>query len=335
VRVLITGGTGFIGAHVVRAHLARGWEVRCAVRASSPSLTLEGLRVERVELDLGDPDAVARALEGCDAVQHVAGVFDVGPGGQARMRAVHEDATRILCDAAAARSTPPRLVLCSSSITLAWGSRTHPANEDTPLPDLDAVYGRATPLRAYLESKRASERIVLDAARRGLHAVIVNPDYVLGAWDLKPTSGSLVVAMAKHPIPVYPRGGKCFVDAADCGLGHVLAMERARPGSRTLLGVHNLSYRELMTAIARQVGRRPPFLPLPRTLTGAVQGAAGLAERLFPGRQVGLDPSVLASMQADRYRDGTRARAGLGLPVTPIEDSIAAALRWFRDHGYC
>ncbi|MFH1467926.1 MAG: NAD-dependent epimerase/dehydratase family protein [Pseudomonadota bacterium] len=335
-RVLVTGGTGFLGAHVVRAHLARGWRVRCAVRPTSPSLTLEGLDVERVEVDLSDPDAVAHALEGCEAVQHLAGAFDVGPGGRARMDAMHVQATRLLCEAALARPTPPRLVLCSSSSTVAWGPRARPADEQAPLGDLDAVYGRGdSAYRAYIESKLAGEAVVREYARRGLHAVIVNPDYVLGAWDLKPTSGALLVAMAKHPVPVYPRGGKCFVDAADCGLGHVLALEKGMPGERYLLGVHNLSYRELMTAIARQVGRRPPRIPLPRTFTSALSAGAGAVQRLFPGRQAGLDPSVLLSMQAERYRDGGRARRELGLPSTPIEHSIAEALRWFRAHGYC
>jgi dihydroflavonol-4-reductase len=336
VRVLVTGGTGFLGAHVVRAHLARGWQVRCAVRATSPSLTLAGLDVERLEVDLADPDAIAHAMEGCDAVQHLAGVFDVGPGGRARMDALHVEATRRLCEAALSRREPPRLVLCSTSATVAWGPYTNPADERAPLGDLDTVYGHGeTPYRAYIESKLAGEGVVRDYARRGLHALIVNPDYVLGAWDLKPTSGALLLAMAKYPIPMYPRGGKCFIDAEDCGLGHVLALERGQPGERYLLGVHNLSYRALMTAVARQVGRRPPRLPLPRSLTSAASSAAGTIQRLFPGRQAGLDPSVLLSMQAERYRDGSRARRELGLPVTPIEHSIAAALRWFRAHGYC
>ncbi len=334
-RVLVTGGTGFVGAHVVRAHLERGWQVRCAVRASSPGITLEGLPVERVVLDLCDPAAVRQAMRGCDAVQHVAGLFDPGPKGIERMERIHVHATRTLCEAALAQPAPPRLVLCSSSITVGWGSRDAPADEDSPVPDPDRVYGRGNALRAYYDSKLDSERLLAEFVGQGLHAVIVNPDFVIGPWDRTPTSGALIVAMAKRWIPVSPRGGKCFVDAGVCGLGHVLALERGQPGRRYLLGTHNLSYREFMGMVARVVGRRPPPLPVPRTATRAAGLVGAVLVRIGAERFAGLDPQVLDSMQSERYRDGHRARFELGLPLVPIEHSIDSAYRWFRDHGYC
>ena len=334
-RVLVTGGTGFVGAHVVRAHLAAGWQVRCAVRPSSPGLALEGLDVERVQLTLDRPSALGGALADVDAVQHIAGIFDPTPGGSDRMRAVHVDATRALCTAALAQPTPPRFVLCSSSITVGWGSIAAPASEASPVPDPDRVYGRGNALRAYYDSKLEAEAVVRSFVDRGLHGVIVNPDYVIGPWDRKPTSGAIILAMAKRWVPVFPRGGKSFIDAADCGLGHLRALERGRPGARYLLGLHNLSYQDFMGRVARVVGRSPPLLPMPRTLTGAVGQIGRLLNRLPTERFAGLQPQVLASMQSERYRDGQRARQELGLPVTPIEASIEAAYAWFRDHGYC
>lgn len=334
-RVLVTGGTGFVGAHVVRAHLAAGWRVRCAVRPRSPLEALEGLDVERVTLDYDDPVALRQALADVDAVQHVAGIFDVEPGGRERMDAVHVTATDALCAAALAQPNPPRVVLCSSSVTIGWGPPSAPADEDQPVPDPDGVYGRDNPLRWYYESKLASEAALRRWVARGLHGVIVNPDYVIGPWDRKPTSGALIVTMAKRWLPVYPRGGKSFIDAGDCGVGHVLALEKGRPGARYLLGVHNLSYREFMSAVARVVGRPPPLLPVPRTLTRGAAFAGRVIDRLTPARTVAFNPQVLTSMQAERYRDGGRARRELGLPATPIEASIEQAYAWFRDHGYC
>ncbi len=332
-RVFVTGGTGFVGAHVVRAHLARGHRVRCALRPSSSPRTLEGLQVERVEVALDDPRDLRRALRGCDGIQHVAGLFDPTPGGIARMRQVHVDATQALCDAALELGIP-RFVLCSSSITLGWGSLQDPADEESPLPDPDRVYGRGTALRAYFDSKLESEAIARQAVERGLGAVTVNPDFVVGSWDVKPTSGAIILAMARRWIPFHPRGGKCFVDAADCGLGHLLALEKGRAGRRYLLGTQNLDYRSFMEKVARVVGRPPPLLPLPRSITRAAGLlGAGLA-RLGSKRAAGLNPEVLRSMQASRYRDGSRARSELGLPSTPIEQSVAAAWAWFVEHGY-
>ncbi len=332
-RVFITGATGFIGAHVVRAHLAEGWQVRCLVRASSPGTTLAGLPVERVQASLSDPQQLGSALRGCDAIQHVAGIYDTSPGGAERMHHIHVQVTRALCEAALEQGIE-RLVYCSSSVTIGWGSLARPADEDSPPPDPDSAFGRGTALRAYHDSKLAGERAIQRAARRGLHAVTVNPDYVVGPWDLKPTSGAMILAQGRRWVPIYPRGGKCFIDAADCGLGHLRALERGRPGERYLLGVHNLSYRDFMARVARVVGRPRPLLPLPRRATRAIGRLGGALVHLGVEQAAVLDPYLLRSMQQQRYRDGGRASREFDLPRTPIDQSIEAAWRWFRDHGY-
>jgi dihydroflavonol-4-reductase len=332
-RVLVTGATGFIGANVVRAHLKRGDTVRCLVRKTSPSLALDGLGVEKIEGSLSDAGGLVRALQGCDGVQHIAGLFDPSPGGAARMREVHVDGTRRLLEAAA-QAGVRRVVLCSSSITVGWGPLDRPGDEDTPIPDADRVFPPGSGLRAYLDTKRESEALAVVAAEQGVEVPIVNPDYVIGPWDLKPTSGALIVAIARRPIPFYPAGGKCFVDAGDCGQGHVLALERGVAGRRYLLGNHNMSYKDFMTLVARIVGSAPPFLPLPGLVVGLASRAGALYAAFGPGGKAGFDPTVITSMQEKRYRNGARARTELGLPCTSVESAVETAWTWFREHGY-
>jgi len=332
-KVLVTGGTGFIGANVVRLLVARGDRVTCTVRASSPGLGLAGLQVKRVRLDLGDPEAVARALRGVDDVYHLAGVFDPGPAGAELMRRVHVDAARTLCEASLAVGVR-RLLYCSSSVTVGFGPRDAPGHEDTPLPDLDGFFGRGTALRAYHDTKLAGEALVASYVPRGLETVTVNPDYVIGPWDIKPTSGALIVAMAKRWVPVYPAGGKCFIGALDCAQGHLLAMERGTPGRRYLLGNHNLSYAEFMGIVARVVGRRPPVAPVPRRVNGALGRVGRVLNRIDTHRFAGLDPMVLRAMAEQRYRTGQRSWDELGVPRTPIADAVQGAYDWFRKHRY-
>lgn len=321
---VITGATGFVGANLVRVLLGRGDRVRCIVR--KPNLCTEGLPVELVTVSLSDSDGLAAATQGCDGVMHVAGTFDPGPGGEGRMREVHVDAATALL-AAAHRADVPFLY-CSSSITTGYGPRDRPGDEETPV-DADRVYGTAGPLRTYYETKRAGE--ALTAAGGGY---IVNPDFVLGPWDVKPTSGQLLLSMARHPVPFYPRGGKCFVDAQDCAWGHVLAIERGKPGRRYLLGNHNLSYREFLSAAAGVVGRSPPAVPIPNLGLRAAGALGRVLQRVDAHRFAGLDPVLLLAMQEERYRSGARAQAELGLPITPLDATLRATLGWFREHGY-
>jgi dihydroflavonol-4-reductase len=325
-RYLLTGGTGFVGANVVRHLLARGDTVRCVVR--KPNLCLEGLPVELVTPSVTDVDALARVAEGCDGIFHIAGIFDPGPTGAEAMRVLHVDATRALC-AAATKAGVPKLLLCSSSVTIGFGSASQPGDEDTPL-DPDAIYGRTGGLRVYHDTKLESEQI---AAEWG--GVIVNPDYVLGPWDIKPTSGQLLVTLARRPIPVYPRGGKCFIDADDCAVGHLAAMDRGRPGRRYLLGNHNLSYRAFMTLCAEVAGRTPPLLPVPGLALRAAGRAGAILQRFDAHRFAGLDSHVLLAMQQSRYRSGRRSWVELGVPRTPMRETVETAWRWFRAHGYC
>lgn len=324
-RYFLTGGTGFVGANVARALLARGDEVVCAVR--KPNLCLEGLPVTLAPGTLTDVDGMARAMEGCAGVLHVAGTFDPGPDGQKTMWALHVDATAALLKAAA-KAGISRFVTCSSSVTVGFGSREAPGDEDTPI-DVDRVYGRSGNLRAYHDSKLESERITFEHG-----GIVVNPDYVLGAWDVKPTSGQLLVTVAKGWVPAYPRGGKCFIDAEDCAIGHIAALERGRPGRRYLLGNWNLSYREFMQACADEAGTRGPLVPVPRLAMRAGGLAGRLLQRVDAHRFAGLDEHVLLSMLQERYRTGKRSWEELGVPRTPMQTTIRRAMGWFREHGY-
>lgn len=333
-QVLVTGATGFLGANVVRHLLARGDRVRCLVR--KPNLLVQDLPVELVHAPLVPRDRdelqeLLRAVDGCEGIYHVAGVYDPGPEGRRHMRDVHVYGTRALCDAAV-RTGARRLVLCSSSVTVGFGSRGQPGDEDTPL-DPTPVYGPDGALRTYHDTKAQAEQLATGWG--GVEVVVVNPDFVVGAWDVKPTSGQMIVSMARRWMPFYPRGGKCFVDADDAAIAHLQAMDRGQPGRRYLLGNENLSYREFMDLVAEVVGQRRPVLPLPDAALEAAGALAPWAGKLLHGRLSEVDRQVLRAMQQDRYRSGRRARDELGMPTTPIRASVEKAWQWFRDHGYC
>lgn len=331
-RVLVTGGTGFIGANLVRMLLERGISVRALVRSERPSLALDGLPLERFVGSLTDPTSMQAALEDVTQVYHLAGAYETGPGAAERMWDCHNQGTRTLGEAALAAGIE-RMVVCSSSITLPYGPLDAPAKETDPDPYATVDPPYAGELLAYYRAKRAQEAVALELNQRGLPTVIVNPDFVLGPWDIKPSSGAILLQVARLPwLPVYPPGGKSFIHVRDCAEGHILAMKKGIPGSRYLLGDHNLTYGEALRVMAQGVGRPRPGLKLPLQLLGL----AGVAEKwcapLLP--EGNALTARLGATFIGRYRSPLLARTELGLGSTPFEVMVDDAWRWFRAHGY-
>jgi dihydroflavonol-4-reductase len=331
-KVLVTGATGFLGANLVRRLLERGDEVICVIR--KPNVCIEGLGVQIIKaplLDRADAvEALSRAMDGCEGVYHLAGIFDPGPGGRERMFGLHVFGTRALLRAAE-KAGVRRFLLCSSSVTVGFGGLDALGTEDSRMDP--SVYGAGGPLQHYYRSKLQAEGLVL--GWRGMETLVVNPDYIIGPWDVKPTSGQLILSMARNPLPFFPTGGKCFLGAEDCSDAHIAAMEKGSPGQRYLLGHENLSYLEFMSQIAEVIGCRRPMLPVPDTLMSLGGRAGRFAARFDPHRFAGLDPDVLRSMQQVRYRSGEKMQRDLSISPRPIHQSIEAAYRWFREHGYC
>jgi nucleoside-diphosphate-sugar epimerase len=331
-RVLLTGSTGFIGANLLRRLLQRGDEVHCIIR--KPNINIEGLGVRTHVVPLRDNptdvDTIARIADGFDGIYHLAGMFDPTPGGGDRMMQLHVLATRGLLRAAE-KAGVRRFVYCSSSITVAFGSKDSPGTEDMYL-DAPSIYGKKGSLYDYYATKRQAELLVM--GWHGIEGVVVNPDYIIGAWDVKPTSGALIQQMTRFRIPFYPKGGKCFLGANDCSDAHIAAMTIARPHRRYLLGHHNYSYREFMNMTAEIVGCKPPSLPLPSLMVRAATRFGRLAQQIDAHRFAGLDGNVLRAMQQERYRSGQRMCSELGIQPKPLEKSIESAYRWFVENGY-
>ena len=332
-RVLLTGATGFLGANLLRRLIERGDEVHCVIR--KPNGNISGLGVPTYTVPLTDHPAeieqLARIMDGFDGVYHLAGTFDPTPGGEDRMMELHVLATRGLLRAAE-KAGVRRFVYCSSSITVAFGSKSSPGNEDQYL-DAPSIYGKSGPLYAYYSTKRQGEQLVM--GWRGVEGISVNPDYIIGPWDVKPTSGALILQMAKHHVPFYPKGGKCFLGATDCSDAHIAAMTIGQPNRRYLLGHHNLSYREFMIMVSEVINCKSPSFPLPSTAVNIASCVGRIAQRFDAHRFAGLDGSVLRAMQQERYRSGLRMCDELEITPRPLIESIEAAHRWFKDNDYC
>ncbi len=322
---LVTGGTGFVGAHVVRALLARGRPVRCLVRPGSPLGTLEGLPVEIARGDLRDPASLSRAAAGIDALYHCAADYRLWSRDPAELYASNvggtENVLRAAVDAGARR-----IVHTSSVATLAPRRDGRPATEEDAAAE-EAVIGH------YKRSKVRAEAIALRYAAQGAPVVVVNPSTPVGELDAKPTpTGRIVVDFLAGRMPAYVDTGLNLVDVRDVAEGHVLAAEKGRPGERYILGNRNMTLKEIFDRLAEASGVPAPRIRLPHWLPIA---AAAVDTWISP--ILGREPRVpLESARMARHRmyfDSSKAIRELGLPQSRIEDALARAVAWFRGRG--
>lgn len=319
----VTGASGFVGANLVRALLARGWRVRALVRGEAPSLA--GLDVEVIRGDLFARE-LAGAMRGCDAVFHLAATYSLWRRDRAKLLRANVDGTRTVL--AAARSAGvPRTVHTSSVAAIGVRPDGRPADESYQSAP-DRLIG------AYKRSKFLAEAEARSAFDAGQDVVIVNPATPIGPWDAKPTpTGEIVVRLLNGRMPAYVDTGLNVIDVRDVAAGHIAAYERGVAGERYILGHENLTLRALLERLASIAGRPAPRIRLPHAIPLAY---AAFGEYVLA--PIGVTPDVsVESVRMARQRmfyTAEKAVSELGLPQSPVTGALADAVTWFRDHGY-
>ncbi|MEN6466808.1 MAG: hopanoid-associated sugar epimerase [Syntrophaceae bacterium] len=326
-KTLVTGATGFIGSAVSRKLVSAGHDVRALVRAGSNRKNLTGLPVEIVEGDLRDSRSLEKAVRGCVAVFHVAADYRLWAPRPGDFYETNVTGTRNLVTAAAGERVE-RIVYTSSVAVLGLNTDGSPADEETPV-SLSDMIGH------YKRSKFLAEAEVRRLAQEpGMPVVIVNPSTPVGPGDIKPTpTGRIIVDAASGRMPAYVDTGLNFVHVDDVAEGHLLAMERGRPGERYILGGANMSLKEALAEIASLAGRRPPRIRLPHGLVLAFAAASegwSLISRCEP--RVCMTGARLSCRKM--YFSAEKARRELGYGTRPVTEGFRDAISWFRQNGY-
>ena len=326
-KYFVTGATGFLGSHVARALLAQGAELRLLVRPTSRTENIDELNAERHVGDLRDLDSLRKGMAGCEFVFHVAADYRLwAPKGQ-ELYASNVEGTRNILQAA--RDAGVRRVIYTSSVaTMGFGSNGRPTDENSPV-------SLASMIGDYKRSKFMAEQLVLKAAADGQDVVIVNPTTPIGERDIKPTpTGQIIVDFLRRKFPAYVDTGLNLVDAADCAQGHLLAMEKAVPGERYILGGENLTLKQILDKLAAITGLPSPKIRLPY----AVALATGAVDTLVTGKMLGREPRVvLEAVRMGRKKmfvSSSKAERELGWSPRPVDGALRRAVEWFRANGY-
>ncbi|HEX5506808.1 MAG TPA: NAD-dependent epimerase/dehydratase family protein [Thermomicrobiales bacterium] len=320
--VFLTGGTGFIGGHVLRALLAAGYRVRALVRGEGDRLpALDGC--VPVHGDLERPGPLARELAGCRYLVHVASLYSFAPRDRARAWTTNVAGCRGLLEAARVAGVE-RAVVTSSSSTVGPAVGGRPATEDDHVAHLDG-------LSAYHASKVAEEREAL-AAR--VPVVLVLPTAPVGPGDWKPTpTGRMVLDFLRGRMFASVAGGLNLVAVEDVARAHVLALERGRVGERYLVGGENLTFAQIWGLLAGLTGRPAPRMQIPHTLALSLAWADEARCRAL-GSQPAIPLEGARMARHYMYVGDEKARRELAHRPAPVGDALGRAVDWYRAHGY-
>jgi dihydroflavonol-4-reductase len=321
---LVTGATGFVGWHVARQLLERGEKVRALVRDPARVKELDG--VEAVQGDLRDPGSLARAVEGCGIVYHVAADYRLWTREPEEMYRSNVEGTRHLLEAAQ-RNGIERLVYTSTVGCIGIPPKGI-GDEQTPvgIEDMQGPYKR---------SKFLAEQVALKFAAGGFPVVIVNPTAPVGDHDFRPTpTGKILVDFVRGAMPAFLDTGLNVVDVRDVAAGHLAACDRGKAGERYILGAENMTLQNIFAALAKVVGRPAPRIRIPY----AVAFAAGVVSTAWAG-VTGKEPlAPLDGVKMARKKmwvKQDKAMRELGYAPGSAEGALQRAVEWFRANGYC
>jgi len=324
-RALVTGGSGFIGAHVVNILLHQKVDVRVLVRPTTDISIFKELNVEILTGDITDLAFLREAVNGVDLLFHVAADYRLWVPDPQRMYATNVEGTiRIL--RAASEGGVSRIIYTSSVVTVRGSGET---------PGTEADFMKLEECRStYQRTKVLAERAVWEMIARGMPITIVNPSTPIGAGDRRPTpTGRLIVDYLTGRLPAFLNTDLNWVSVEDVAAGHWLAAQKGSVGERYILGHSNLSLGEFFGILADVSGKPAPKVRIPYSVAWMAAVVGNFYGRLTAREpQATLDGVRMAGLPM-RY-DSRKAIEQLGFPQTPISTATAEAVEWFRKNGY-
>jgi len=323
-KILITGGTGFLGTHIVQQFLDAG-EKNLRVMASSVPEWMKDAGIEPLQGSVTNRDTLARACTNVSAIFHLAGKVSRDNEDAAAMNKVHLEGTRLLCEAAKEAGVTTML-LASSSGTIAVSETEEMFDETFPQPvDLLTRW-------AYYASKYYQERTALENFDGdGRRLVILNPSLLLGPGDERLSSTKPVLDFLAGKIPYSPGGGLSFVDARDAATAFVTALDKGQHQQKYLLGAANMTFKEFFGRLERLSGVSAPRLHVPKAL--AMTGST-IVNSVFKNwdKPSPIQPNEVEQAECFWYFDSSKAATELGFSPRDPQETLQDTLQYLREH---
>ncbi len=324
---LVTGGAGFIGSHLVRLLLDQGRRVRVLEHPEARIEHLPLAQIDVVRADIRDRSAVARAVQDCSAVFHLAANPKLWTQKRGHFRQINfEGAVNVLESARAAGVR--RILHTSTESILTRARQAGPIAADVIVEPRDVI-------GPYCRSKYKAEVYALRMARAGAPVVVVNPTLPVGPGDLgrsPPTQMMLDFCRGKRR--EYLCADLNMIDVRDIAQGMVQALEHGRTGRRYLLGHENISIRDIFRRLSRLTGIPEPRWRVPYPVALAAAYASEFVADIATGQAPAATVTGVKLTRRTMHFDASESLEELGVKPRPIDESLRDAVEWFREKGW-
>lgn len=325
-KVLVTGADGVLGSNLIRDLLSRKYEVSVLLEKDKDSPTLNGLNIKRFHGNILNIEDIDLAVKGHEAVIHAAASTNVYPARSEIINRVNIDGTRNIIDSCL-KYNIKRVVYVGTANSFGFGTKEDPGKEGNPYTSIK--YGLD-----YMDSKQKAQELVLQYVKdKNLPALIVNPTFMIGPYDSKPSSGAMIIALKNGKIPGYTSGGKNFIAVKDAANALANTLTMGRIGECYILGNYNLTYKEAFEKMAGAIDAKAPTRKLSPFMVTSYGKLSSFLAKVFK-----YTPSVTKELSLisceKHYYTSNKAQKELLLQNTPIEVATKEAFDWFKENKY-
>ena len=322
-KILVTGANGLLGSNLTRELLDRGHQVRAFITEGESNETIKDLDIISFSGDILKYRDLLSASIGIDAIYHLASEVSTGTMSEGQSVELDIKGTNNLIKLARERDVE-RFIYVGSAGSV---SGSYEAEQDTLMwPEEKNPYGFKD-----LDSGHIAQQCVLQSAKDGVPAIVVNPTIMIGPYETGRNPGSLLMAVFTGRMPGYISGGRNFINVKDAAIGVANALTKGRIGESYILGHQNLSYREAFHKMAEIAEVKPPQFAVPSWMITAYGCLLSFYAFLSGTKPVATYPMMHLSCR-NLYYSSKKAVKELELPQTPLEEGIRESFDWFRRH---
>jgi len=318
-KVLVTGANGLLGHHVVFELVKRKIATRIIVR-NLKNIHFDLNLLEVFDGNFTDYESLKLAAQSCDAIIHIAAVTATDLMSYDEYFKVNVEATSQVLKIANELNIN-KIIYVSTTNTVGFGNKNTLADEQSPI---EYPFSKSF----YAQSKVEAEKIILEASKQSnKHYIIINPSFMIGAFDTKPSSGKLMLLGYRKPLMFVPKGGKNFVSAGDVAVSICNALTQGKNGERYLASGINLSFKEFYKLQKETVGYKQLIFEIPNFLLSIIGVVGDLARKM--NIKTEICSMNLNQLKIREYYSNKKAKLELNLPCTDLKIAVKEAIEWF------